>query len=114
MHAAGARLVGCIAADEGAGVAWVALLCSAAGGWVLDCAQWQVLWDREDASSVRGATAIIVLVVFRSLVDGACTGVFRRDTPGHRGAGSGGRRIDAACRGGFDGAENLLSLRYRV
>jgi hypothetical protein len=52
VDAAGARLVGCIAADEGAGVAWVALLRGVAGGRVLDCAEWHVLWDREDASAV--------------------------------------------------------------
>jgi hypothetical protein len=56
---------------------------------------------------------MVVLVVLCSFVDGASPGILGHDTPRHRGAGSGGRSIDAACRRGFDGAEDLLSLRYR-
>ena len=81
MHAAGTRFVGRVAADEGARIAGVALLRGAAGGWVFNCAEGQVLRDRKDAAAVRGATAVLVLTELGGLVDCASPRILGYDAP---------------------------------
>lgn len=81
MHTTGAGLVGCIAADKGAGIAWVALLRCAAGWWILDCAKWQVLGDGKDAAAVGGAATVIVLVKLGGFVDGASPRILGHGAP---------------------------------